>query len=146
MAGALTGSGPRPEEERVTMNDTAKLACREGRLGAANRLLLQEYTDKPPRRMIQIDGHKIPEGDSVMHPDEDGHCFTGGEAYELRNIGASESLPVRVQIWEGADKDEVLTLLGKITDCVERYFHDEQLRVRQVGDPDYQDENWDAAF
>jgi hypothetical protein len=117
------------------MHDTAKRAYNEGRLDDARRLLLEEYARKTPTRLIQIDGHRT-EGDSVMHPDEDGHCLMYGEEYELRNIGASALLPVRVQIWEGANKDEVLALLRKATDLVEREFYDMRLRVQQIDDPE----------
>jgi hypothetical protein len=72
-----------------------------------------------------------------MDPDEDGHSRMYGEEYELRNIGSSDLLPVRVQIWEGAHKDEVLALLPKITDLLEdEQFYDMQLRVQQVNDPE----------
>jgi hypothetical protein len=101
--------------------DTPKRAYNEGRLEDARRLLLEEYARKKVvRRLIQIDGHKVGGGDSVMHPDEDGHCLMWGEEYELRNIGGSPHLPVRVQVYEGANKQDVVTLLRKITAWVER--------------------------
>lgn len=100
-------------------DDTPKLAYSEGRLEDARRLLLEEYSSKKVVRLVQLDGHKAA-GDSVMHPDEDGHCLMGGHTHELRNISGSASLPVRVEVYERADKQEVLALLRKIADWVER--------------------------
>ncbi len=118
------------------MRDTAYKAYNEGRLQDAHRLLLEDYAQKPVRRVIQIDGFE-PEGDSVMSPDEDGHCLMGGAgSLVLQRVGATEGLPVRVQIHEDAAKEDVLLLLGKISDLVERYFHDMQLQTKRVEDPE----------
>lgn len=70
-----------------------------------------------------------------MRPDEDGHCLMAGEDYGLYNISGTAHLPVRVQVYEGADKQEVLSLLSKIADWVERDLYNMQLRARQVEDP-----------
>ncbi len=115
------------------MHDSPKHAYNEGRLEDARRRLLEEYSRKPVRRLIQIDGHRT-EGDSAMHPDEEGHCLMAVEDYGLYNIAGTSELPVRVQIHEGADKQEVLSLLRKIADWVERDLYNMQLRVRQIQD------------
>jgi hypothetical protein len=118
------------------MRDTAYKAYNEGRRQDAHRLLLEDYAKKPVRRVIQIDGFET-EGDSVMEPDEDGHCLMGGNgSLVLQRVGATEGLPVRVQIHEDANKEDVLLLLEKISDLVERYFHDMQLETKRVEDPE----------
>ncbi len=72
-----------------------------------------------------------------MSPDEDGHCLMGGAgSLVLQRVGATEGLPVRVQIHEDAAKEDVLLLLGKISDLVEIYFHDMQLQTKRVEDPE----------
>jgi hypothetical protein len=113
--------------------DTPKHAYSEGRLEDARRLLLEQYSRKPVRRLIQIDGHRT--NDDMMRPDEDGHSLMAGEDYGLYNIAGTPTLPVRVQIYEGADKQEVLTLLGKIADWVERDFYNFVLRASGPEDP-----------
>jgi hypothetical protein len=117
-----SGNHPVPTERRRMDHDTPKLAYNEGRMDDARRLLLEEHAKKKPVRLVQIDGHQVNGGDDVMHPDEDGHCLMGGEAYELRNLSGSRHLPVRVDIYEGADKQEVLALLRKIAAFVERHW------------------------
>jgi hypothetical protein len=135
VSGGILRGVPAHDYEENRTDDPAKRAYNEGRLDDARRLLLEQYARKIPRRLIQIDGHRI-QGDSIMDPDEDGHSRMYGEEYELRNIGSSDLLPVRVQIWEGAHKDEVLALLPKITDLPDEQFYDMQLRVQQVNDPE----------
>ncbi len=105
-------------EEEVYGTGTPKSAYNEGRLEDARRLLLEEYSHKPVRRLIQIDGH-VGEGDDIMRPDEDGHSLMAGEDYGLYNIAGTPDLPVRVQIHEGADKQEVLSLACVLTTRVE---------------------------
>ena len=51
-----------------------------------------------------------------MHPDEEGHTLTSGMRYELRNT----DFPLRVQIYEGSNKETVLTLLSKTHNWLER--------------------------
>jgi hypothetical protein len=121
-----------PTTRGERMRDTPKLAYNEGRLEDARRLLLEEYSRKEVRRLVQIDGFQAGTGDDVMRTDEDGHCLMAGEDYALLNIGASPHLPVRVQACEGADKQEVLTLLRKITAWVERDW--DSLRTRFAGE------------
>ncbi len=118
------------------MNDTPKLAYNEGRLEDARLLLVEENSRKKAVRLIQIDGHQVGEGDDVMRPDEDGHTLMSGDTYELRNHAGSPYLPVRIEIYPGADKEEVLSLLRKITDWVECDFYDMQLRAQQIDDPE----------
>jgi len=43
---------------------------------------------------------------------------------------------VSVELYPGADKEEVLSLLRKITDWVERDFYGMQLRAQQIDDPE----------
>jgi hypothetical protein len=118
------------------MGDTPKLAYNEGRLEDARRLLLKDYYScKPARRLIQIDSFRT-ESDSVMHPDEDGHALMAGENYGLHNVAGTAMIPVRVQIYEGADKQEVLTLLNKIADWVERDYYNFVLSTSGPKDPD----------
>jgi hypothetical protein len=87
-------------------------------------LLLEEYLQKAPRRLVQIDGHQVGEGDDIMPGDEDGHCLTSGATYELRRHAGSHYMPVRAEIYEDADKYEVAALLRKMADWVERGWDD----------------------
>ncbi len=118
------------------MNDTPKLAYNEGRLEDARRLLVEEYSKKKAVRLIQIDGHQVAVGDDILRPDEDGHTLMCWDTYELRNIAGSPHLPVRVELYPGADKEEVLSLLRKITDLVESDFYGMQLSAQQIDDPE----------
>ena len=101
------------------MHNTPKRAYNESRLEDAKRMLLEEYSHKTVRRLIQIDGHQVGLGDDVMCPDEDGHCLMGQTTYELRTIAGTPALPVRVELYEDGDKDEVVSLLRKITRWIE---------------------------
>jgi hypothetical protein len=79
--------------------------------------LLEEYARKPVRCFLQVDGWEDePSMDSVVHLDEEGHVLMSGMRYELRNT----DLPLRVQIYEGSDKEAVLTLLSKAHTWLER--------------------------
>jgi hypothetical protein len=89
------------------------------------------YGGKKVVRLVQLDGHKVGGGDDIMPPDEDGHCLMGGETYELRNISGSPHLPVRAEIYEDAEKQEVAALLRKMADWVERAWDDSLSRKGQ---------------
>lgn len=79
--------------------------------------LLEEYARKPVRCFLQVDAWEDNQGgDSVVHPDEEGHVLTSGMRYELRKT----DYPMRVQIYEGSDKEAVLTLLNKAHTWLER--------------------------
>lgn len=92
--------------------DTPKRAYREERYEDARLMLLEDAEKKPVRYLSQIDAH-VTEGDSVMYPDEDGHCLMSGETYELRRSPAG-MVPVRVHIDPDADKEDVLSMLAKV--------------------------------
>lgn len=100
------------------MNDTPKRAYNEGRLEDARRLLLKEYAEKKVVRLVQVDAFA-----------DGGLC--GGEEYELRNLAGTPTIPVRVQVYERADKEEVLALLRKITDWVESAWDESLSRAGQ---------------
>jgi hypothetical protein len=79
--------------------------------------LLEEYARKPVRCFLQVDGWEDNHGgNTVVHPDEEGHVLTSGMRYELRKT----NYPMRVQIYEGSDKEAVLTLLNKAHTWIER--------------------------
>lgn len=79
--------------------------------------VLEEYAHKPVRCFLQVDGWEDKHGgDPVVHPDEEGHVLTSGMRYELRNT----DFPIRVQIYEGSNKEVVLTLLSKAHTWLER--------------------------
>jgi hypothetical protein len=77
--------------------------------------LLRENARKPVRRLVQFDCWRA-EAHSPATPDDDGHVIMRAETYELRNT----DFPLRVQIQPGADRDEVLAMLRKVTAWLER--------------------------
>jgi hypothetical protein len=115
------------------MRDTPKLAYNEGRAKDAKRMLLEEHAKKDLVRLVHLDGHVVEGGgDDVMHPDKDGHCLMGGlEAVELRNHAGKYYMPVRVELYEDAEKGEVVVLLRKIADWVERDWDNSLSRAGQ---------------
>src|SRR5215210_1235686 len=79
--------------------------------------LLEEYARKPVRCFLQVDGWEDKHSeDPVVHLDEEGHVLMSGMRYQLRNT----DFPLRVQIYEGSDKEAVLTLLSKAHTWLER--------------------------
>jgi hypothetical protein len=79
--------------------------------------LLEECARKPVRCFLQVDGWEDEHsGDPVVNPDEEGHVLMSGMRYQLRNT----DFPMRVQIYEGSDKEAVLTLLSKAHTWLER--------------------------
>lgn len=81
---------------------------------------LAEAADKPLKRLIQFDGFRDVQGDSVMHPDADGDTVFGYmETHEL-NKSIDETMPVRVFVHPGARTEDVLRLLSKISAWIER--------------------------
>lgn len=98
------------------MRDTEKKAYNDGRYLDARRILLEDAQTKPAQALVQVDVH-VTEGDSIMVPDEDGHCIMSGETYELRRT-PGELVPVRVHIDPSADKDDVLEMLAKVYSSV----------------------------
>ncbi len=81
---------------------------------------------KPIRRFLQIDGWQecsvgLSEQDRrvfSVHPDEDGEVTMAGIVMEPRNT----DFPLRLQIHDCSDKEQVLRLLGKVTTWLERDF------------------------
>jgi hypothetical protein len=72
-------------------------ACGPKAVAALKQRLLEHYATKQPAGFLQLDGFIDVEGDSVMHPDENGDCCMSGWNDELRSGG----IAVRVQILEG---------------------------------------------
>jgi hypothetical protein len=91
--------------------------------------LLQQYATRRPKLFLQFDGfHRPGGGDSVTHPDDEGHCFTYCDTWDLMH-GAD----VRVMIPVGTSQATALALLRKIVATVEsagEYFD----RSRDGGD------------
>jgi hypothetical protein len=84
--------------------------------------LLAKYAEgsRVVRGFLQLDGWRIAPGDEdhIMQPDADGDACFSRSTYELR--ASPGNLVVRVQIHEGAQKEETLRLLRKLTDWLEQ--------------------------
>lgn len=65
---------------------------------------------------LQIDAREVGE-DAPWPADEDGHAVVPALVYDLRESGG---WPVRVQIAEGSDKQQILDLLKKVHAMVEQ--------------------------
>ncbi len=65
---------------------------------------------------LQIDAREVGEN-STWPADEDGHAVVPALVYDLRESGG---WPVRVQLAEGSDKQQVLALLKKAHDMLEQ--------------------------
>lgn len=79
-------------------------------------MLLKHYSEREPTGFLQFDGFAdAPEGDDIIHPDDDKDWIGGGSTYELMH-GAN----VRVLIRLGTKHGEALRLLKKITDWIVR--------------------------
>jgi hypothetical protein len=90
------------------IDDTPKAAYEEGRYADARRMLLEEYSRKPVRRLMQIDCFADMWGDTAQGHDDDGHSLMSGYTHELKNLD-----DVRILIPEGSDKEQTLAILAK---------------------------------
>ena len=82
------------------------------------RDLIRDYGEREPKHFRQIDGFHMPGGgDSVMRPDDDGHCIMGGDTWELMR-GAS--VRVLVPSGENTPPADVAGMLRKIADWIEQ--------------------------
>lgn len=97
-------------------DETPKFAFNEGRLEDARRLLLNEYSQKPVRRLVQID--YMPEAYDVDQGEHGTECYT--EDYGLYKLAGTEDLPIRVLIMDGFDADTVAIVLRRIADSCQR--------------------------
>jgi hypothetical protein len=104
-------------------DDIAPIAALLGRIergedGALKESLLDHYAEREPKRFQQIDGHLdwMP-GDSVMPPDYDGDCLTGGFIWELMR-GPNG---VRILIPDSTSYEAAIRLLRKAIDWLERF-------------------------
>ena len=72
---------------------------------------LAEYSAKPLRLILQIDGWEVGKDslDTTLRPDEDGHCLTAGKHWEPKML----DIPVRVHILAGTSKKTATLLLKK---------------------------------
>jgi hypothetical protein len=86
-----------------TKNDKTKLEC------------LQHYTDREPKKFVQLDCWACDGWDDVIRPDGDGHGLTGGVTTELMH-GST----VRILILPDTKPAEVAAMLRKAADWVER--------------------------
>ena len=91
--------------------------------------LLKKYAEehRKVRCFLQMDGFNMDTGVITKEPYEHslfpgGYDLFGGKVHDLR--GSDERLPVRVQIIDGADRQQVLFLLGAIRDWLIRDFDD----------------------
>lgn len=70
------------------------------------------------QRFLQFEGWKETDPDSKFERDADGDVMTVNTVYERRHINA----PVRVQITEGAVKEEIVVLMSKIAAWIDREY------------------------
>jgi len=108
--------------ERRSMTYRAEKAYDEGRLEDVHPLLIQTYANKPARWVLQLDGFANTAGDAFIGADENGYGAMGKMDLGLYNAAGSKHIPVRAIIDPNADKEDVLALLRKITDWVEKDF------------------------
>lgn len=76
---------------------------------------LLHYCHTEPRLFIQYDAFSDCEADSLIHPDEQGDWLSRGNTIELMS-GST----VRILINPQSTKDEVIRLLHKIIDWIQR--------------------------
>lgn len=79
--------------------------------------LLKHYSTKPVKQFVHVQG--FVGADGVLHPDGDGHALTSSFTHELITIAEADA-PVRIYIHEHARKDDVIALLRKAADWLER--------------------------
>lgn len=87
-----------------------------GRTPKTKMELVDDAKTKDVQRFFQIDVWDvgIDGGDDVMEPDDDGHCITARNTYDLRR--SPPDLKVRVQISSTATKSEAIAMLEKMVE------------------------------
>lgn len=111
-------TGPLQDTARRLRDAAAALdaLCSDGEPQTRKDELLRHYGEGEPALFVQFDADAPGEhADGWLLPDNDGHCVSWGETYELRR----SNLPVRLQIRSGTDAATALALLRKIVAAVE---------------------------
>lgn len=72
-------------------------------------------------RTFHIEGFLDDDSDPVLTADEDGHYMLSNIGLRVNEVGPG--LPVRMEIYRGADKDTVLRMLEKMRAYTERYWN-----------------------
>ena len=78
--------------------------------------LLKESLRKSPYHLFQYNGRVG--GDDVFEEDGDGHAISATWIWDLQTF----ALPLRVQILDGAKRDDIVTMLLKIAEHVEHHL------------------------
>lgn len=70
---------------------------------------------------FHIEGFLVDDSDPVLTADEDGHYILSNIGLKVNEVGSC--VPVRIEIYRGADKDTVLKMLEKMRAHTERYWN-----------------------
>jgi len=77
--------------------------------------LLEAASRKPIKKFLQFDVfQRMPEGDDIIRPDDDGDCLMAVESYELKNVNE-----LRVFVPVNRTAKEIIRGLKKVIECIE---------------------------